>query len=78
MNNIKDLELNKVYEFNEKLGKKVYIQKTPESERMNKVVQWFAWPKDDGTFDEESEEEKAMIGFETFQNLLNSKRITPI
>ena len=67
--------MNKIYTFDEKLGKKVYIQKTPESERMNKVVQWFAWPTQTGTFEEEPEEEKTMIGFDTFQNLLNSKRI---
>ena len=75
-NTIKDLEMNKVYEFNEKLGKRVYIMKTVESERMNKVVEWFAWPNEEtGKFEEEQEEERTMIGFETFKNLLESKRI---
>jgi hypothetical protein len=75
---LKEMETGKVYEYAEKLGKKVYVMKTSESERVNKVVQWFAWPNDSGTFEEEPIEERTMIGFETFKNLLKSKRIVSV
>ena len=71
-------EMNKVYRFKERLGKQVYVMRTPESEKLGKVLHWFGWPTETGEIEEESETEREMIRIETIQHMLKHKIITPI